>query len=171
MMPPPGSAPEDVLEATLGMNQQRSQWGSRFGFILAASGSAIGLGNIWKFPYITGENGGGLFVLIYLACIVLVGLPILVAEIMIGRAAQAQPVLAFKRLSGNRTPWSVVGWLGVISGFIILSFYIVVAGWAMDYSIKSVVGFTNPIAEKAEEQALVYRSTATMEEMHSLGRR
>ncbi|MEE2907955.1 MAG: sodium-dependent transporter [Planctomycetota bacterium] len=150
------------------MNQQRSQWGSRFGFILAAAGSAVGLGNIWKFPYITGENGGGLFVLIYLGCIVLVGLPILLAEIMIGRAAQAQPVMAFKRLSGERSAWSSVGWLGVISGFIILSFYIVVAGWAMDYTIKSVVGFTNPIEEKAEKQALVYRSTASVADMHEL---
>ncbi|MDG2423608.1 MAG: sodium-dependent transporter [Phycisphaerales bacterium] len=150
------------------MKQNRSHWGSRFGFVLAAAGSAVGLGNIWKFPYITGENGGGLFVLIYLACILLVGLPILVAEIMIGRAAQAQPVLAFKRLSGDRTPWSVVGWLGVISGFIILSFYVVVAGWAMDYTIKSVVGFTTPIAEKAEQTALVYRSTASSEEMQEL---
>ncbi|MCH2132255.1 MAG: sodium-dependent transporter [Phycisphaerales bacterium] len=150
------------------MSQQRSQWGSRIGFILAASGSAVGLGNIWKFPYITGENGGGLFVLIYLLCIALVGLPILVAEIMIGRAAQAQPVEAFKRLSGGRSGWSIVGWLGVISGFIILSFYIVVAGWAMDYTIKSVVGFTNPISEKAEQGALVYRSTASLDDMRTL---
>lgn len=123
------------------MSQQRSQWGSRFGFILAASGSAVGLGNIWKFPYITGENGGGLFVLIYLACIILVGLPILVAEIMIGRAGQSQPILAFHKIAGRRTGWSIVGWLGVLSGFIIGSFYIVVAGWAMDYTLKSVVGY------------------------------
>ena len=83
------------------MSQQRSQWGSRFGFILAASGSAVGLGNIWKFPYITGENGGGLFVLIYLACIVLVGLPILVAEIMIGRAGQSQPILVHAKVDNK----------------------------------------------------------------------
>ena len=150
------------------MSQQRSQWGSRIGFILAASGSAVGLGNIWKFPYITGENGGGLFVLIYLACIVLVGLPILVAEIMIGRAAQAQPILAFHKLAGRRTGWSIVGWLGVLSGFIIGSFYIVVAGWAMDYTLKSVVGFTNPMGEQAETQALVYRATASDQEMQEL---
>ena len=145
----------------------RSHWGSRIGFILAAAGSAVGLGNIWKFPYITGENGGGLFVLIYLACIALVGLPILVAEIMIGRAAQAQPVEAFKRLQGGRTGWSAVGWLGVVAGFLILSFYIVVAGWAMDYTLKSVVGFTNPIAERAEHDATVYRATAGMDDMRA----
>jgi len=150
------------------MSQQRSQWGSRVGFILAASGSAVGLGNIWKFPYITGENGGGLFVLIYLACIILVGLPILVAEIMIGRAGQSQPILAFHKIAGRRTGWSIVGWLGVLSGFIIGSFYIVVAGWAMDYTLKSVVGFTNPMAEQAETQALVYRATASDQDMQEL---
>ena len=156
------------MEITVLMSQQRSQWGSRIGFILAASGSAVGLGNIWKFPYITGENGGGLFVLIYLACIVLVGLPILVAEIMIGRAGQAQPILAFQKLGGGRSAWSLVGWLGVLSGFIIASFYIVVAGWAMDYTLKSVVGFTNPISEQAETQALVYRATASDSDMLEL---
>ena len=143
----------------------RGHWGSRIGFILAASGSAVGLGNIWKFPYITGENGGGLFVLIYLICIALVGLPILVAEIMIGRAARAQPVEAFKRLQGGTTVWSAVGWLSVVSGFLILSFYVVVAGWAMDYTLKSVVGFTNPIGERAEETSLVYRATEPVDQM------
>ncbi|MCH2141011.1 MAG: sodium-dependent transporter [Phycisphaerales bacterium] len=143
----------------------RTHWGSRFGFILAAAGSAVGLGNIWKFPYITGENGGGLFVIIYLACIALVGLPILVSEIMIGRAAQAQPIEAFKRLQGGSTGWSAVGWLGVVAGFLILSFYIVVAGWAMDYTLKSVVGFTDPIAEKAEQASLEYRASASIADM------
>jgi NSS family neurotransmitter:Na+ symporter len=146
---------------------KRTHWGSRLGFILAASGSAVGLGNIWKFPYITGENGGGLFVLIYLVCIAMVGLPILVAEIMIGRAAQAQPVEAFKRLQGGPTAWTAVGWLGIVSGFLILSFYIIVAGWAMDYMLKSVAGFTNPIGERAEEAALVYRATEPIDQMRS----
>jgi len=145
----------------------RTHWGSRWGFILAAAGSAVGLGNIWKFPYITGENGGGLFVLIYLVCIALVGLPILIAEIMIGRAAQAQPVEAFKRLQGGPTGWTAVGWMGVMAGFLILSFYIVVAGWAMDYTLKSVVGFTNPIGQNAEHVALVYRSTVSTESMRT----
>ncbi|HAC08987.1 MAG TPA: sodium-dependent transporter, partial [Phycisphaerales bacterium] len=97
---------------------ERAHWGSRTGFILAAAGSAVGLGNIWKFPYITGTNGGGWFVLIYLACIVLVGLPILVAEIMIGRAAQAQPVVAFERLKGRASGWSVIGWMGIVASFL-----------------------------------------------------
>jgi len=145
--------------------QPRAQWGSRIGFILAASGSAVGLGNIWKFPYITGENGGGLFVIIYLVCIALVGIPIMMAEIMIGRAAQKQPVAAFHQLQGRRTAWAGIGWLGVIAGFVIASFYIVVAGWAMDYSLKSVVNFTKPIHESAEVQAAEYRATEPIEDM------
>ncbi len=147
------------------MAGQRAQWGSRLGFILAASGSAVGLGNIWKFPYITGENGGGLFVLIYLACIALVGVPIMMAEIMIGRAAQAQTVVAFEKLQGKRTAWSGVGWMGVTAGFIILSYYIVVAGWAMDFTLKSIVNITAPIHDTAETEATSYRVTADLEEM------
>ena len=116
------------------MAEQRAQWGSRLGFILAAAGSAVGLGNIWKFPYITGENGGGWFVLIYLMCIALVGLPIMMAEILIGRTAQNSPVGAFRSLSRPGSPWLGVGWLGVAAAFVILSYYSVVAGWAMHYT-------------------------------------
>jgi NSS family neurotransmitter:Na+ symporter len=150
-------------EATVA--EQRGQWGSRLGFILAAAGSAVGLGNIWKFPYITGENGGGLFVLIYLVCIALVGIPIMMAEIMIGRAAQAQPVVAFEKLQGRKTPWAGVGWLGVLAGFVILSYYVVVAGWAMDYTLKSVVNVAKPIHKQAEQDAVTYRATADIGDM------
>lgn len=122
------------------MSSDRGQWGSRLGFILAAAGSAIGLGNIWKFPYITGANGGGWFVLIYLICIAVVGLPIMMAEVFIGRTTQKSPVGAFRALSAPRSPWMGVGWLGVAAGFIILSYYSVVAGWAMHYSWLSITG-------------------------------
>lgn len=147
------------------MAQERGKWGSRTGFILAAAGSAVGLGNIWKFPYITGENGGGLFVLIYLVCIAVVGLPIMAAEIMIGRAAQKQPVGAFSTLQGRQTGWSAIGWLGVITGFIILSYYVVVAGWAIDYTLKSVVNFSSEIKEESVLEAKHYRATASDDEM------
>lgn len=146
-------------------SNNRGQWASRAGFIMAAAGSAIGLGNIWKFPYITGENGGGLFVLIYLACIVLVGIPIMMAEIMIGRAAQKQPVAAFHELQGKKTAWAAVGWLGVIAGFVILSYYIVVAGWAMDYTLKSAANFTKGIHDTAEVEGTKYRVSASLEDM------
>ena len=149
------------------MTIERAQWASRMGFILAAAGSAVGLGNIWKFPYITGLNGGGLFVAIYLGCILLVGLPIMMAEIMIGRAAQTQPVGAFEVVSGRKTLWSAVGWMGVIAGFIILSYYIVVAGWAMDYTLKSVANFTAPIEEKAQIEATKYRAGTSLESMRA----
>lgn len=144
---------------------ERAQWGSKFGFILAAAGSAVGLGNIWKFPYITGTNGGGWFVLIYLACILLVGLPILVAEIAIGRAAQAQPVVAFERLKGRPSGWSMIGWMGLVASFLILSFYIVVAGWSVDYTVKHLVDFGRPVHEAAVEQSLEYEATTPIDEM------
>ncbi|MCZ6834777.1 MAG: sodium-dependent transporter [Planctomycetota bacterium] len=119
---------------------QRAHWGSRMGFILAAAGSAVGLGNIWKFPYITGENGGGIFVLIYLVCIVVIGLPIMMGEIFIGRTAQNSPVGAFRALSKPGSPWLGVGWLGVACAFVILSYYSVVAGWALHYIYLSIKG-------------------------------
>lgn len=160
--------PESVPERGSERAPERAQWGSRLGFVLAAAGSAVGLGNIWKFPYITGENGGGLFVLIYLACIALVGVPIMVAEIMIGRASQRQPVAAFHALQGKRSAWAGIGWLGVVAGFIILSFYVVVAGWAMDYTLKSVVNFTRPVHHAAEAEASRYVAQAPMPELRAL---
>lgn len=129
----------------------RGNWGSRIGFILAATGSAIGLGNIWKFPYITGVYGGGAFVLVYLVCVVIVGLPLMMAELIIGRRSQKNPVGAFKALHKPRSPWQITGWLGVLSGFVILSFYSVVAGWAMAYIFKSIAGFSGT-AEQIQSQ-------------------
>ena len=126
---------------------QRGQWASHLGFIMAAAGSAIGLGNIWKFPYITGEYGGGAFVLVYLLCVVIVGLPLMIAEIMIGRRTQKNPVGAFQKLHHKGSGWQLTGWLGVASGFLILSFYSVVAGWAIAYIFKSLSGFSGSAAE------------------------
>ena len=111
-------------------------WSSRYLFLLAAVGSAVGLGNIWKFPYVVGENGGGAFVLLYLFCIALVGIPVLIAEILIGQSAQANPVSAFAKLSRQFQAsrlWVVFGYVGIVAGFLILSFYSVVAGWSLDY--------------------------------------
>jgi NSS family neurotransmitter:Na+ symporter len=108
--------------------------------VLAAAGSAIGLGNIWKFPYITGVNGGGVFVFIYLLAVAAVGLPIMMAEIYIGRTTQRSPVGAFRSLASTGSPWVIVGWMGVAAGFIILSFYSVVAGWTLYYIWLAVTG-------------------------------
>lgn len=117
----------------------REQWGSKLGFILAAAGSAIGLGNIWKFPYIAGENGGSSFIIIYLICIAVIGLPVLVGEILLGRTTQRNPVGAFKALSGSKF-WAGVGGMGVLAGFLILSFYAVIAGWSVGYIYQSLSG-------------------------------
>jgi len=133
---------------------QRSQWGSKAGFVLAAAGSAVGLGNLWKFPYITGENGGGAFVLIYLFCIVVVGLPIMVGEVFVGKLAQKAPVGAFGDLTPKGSPWKLVGALGVATGFIILSYYSVVAGWAMHYVYLACTGAFSG-AETPEQIAAV----------------
>ena len=128
-------------------NNQRGFWGSRFGFILAASGSALGLGNIWKFPYIVGENGGGAFVLIYLICIFIIGTPIMLAEFTLGRKTNLNPVGAFNYLKPNSV-FTGIGYMGVLAGFLILSFYGVVGGWTFAYVVKSVTGsvlsFTSP---------------------------
>ncbi len=120
---------------------RREHWSSRLAFVLAATGSAVGLGNIWKFPYITGTNGGGWFVLIYLVAVLAVALPIMVAEILLGRAAQRSPVGAFRAYSRPGSPWLGVGWLGVAAGFVILSYYSVVAGWTLHYAWLSLRGF------------------------------
>ena len=117
----------------------REQWGSRIGFILAASGSAVGLGNIWKYPHMAGENGGAAFTVIYLICILIVGLPIVIAEFVIGRKTQLSPVGAFKTLAPN-TNWKFVGVLGVCAAFVILSFYGVVGGWTLRYTMLSLAG-------------------------------
>jgi len=119
----------------------RERWGSRLGFIMAAAGSAVGLGNLWKFPYITYDNDGGAFVLVYLACVAVVGLPIMVAEIIMGRRSERDLVGAFQVLKPGSPLWRVVGWMGVFTGFVILSYYSVVAGWTLEYTMRSAVGF------------------------------
>jgi len=118
---------------------KREHWGSNFGFILAASGSAVGLGNIWKYPYIAGENGGGAFTLIYLLCILIVGMPIVIGEFVIGRKTQLSPVGAFEKLA-PKSFWKWVGMLGVCSAFVILAFYGVVGGWTLRYTFMSLMG-------------------------------
>jgi neurotransmitter:Na+ symporter, NSS family len=125
------------------MSQNRGNWNSRMGFVLAATGSAVGLGNIWKFPYITGENGGGLFVLIYLAAILLIGIPIMIAEVMIGRSTQKSPVGALSILAGEHSKWKLVGWMGIAAGFVILSYYSVVAGWSLNYVLLAIMDTTH----------------------------
>lgn len=119
--------------------QGRANFGSKVGAILAAAGSAVGLGNIWRFPYETGNHGGAAFILIYLVCILLMGLPIMIAEFSIGRHSRANTAGAYKVLAPG-TPWKGVGYMGVLAGFLILSFYSVVAGWTLEYTLQSATG-------------------------------
>jgi NSS family neurotransmitter:Na+ symporter len=119
------------------------EWSSHIAFILAATGSAVGLGNIWKFPYITGENGGGAFVFVYLVCVVVLGIPIMMAETMLGRRAAQNPIKTMEILTEEANAdknWHYLGWLGVIAGFLILSYYSVIAGWASAYVLKAFTG-------------------------------
>ncbi len=118
---------------------KREYWGSRTGFILAATGSAVGLGNLWKFPYIAFENNGGAFVLVYLFCIFIVGFPIMVSEILIGKKTNLNPIGAFATLR-KKSWWPIVGWMGLISAFILLSYYAVIAGWTLEYTLKALFG-------------------------------
>ena len=122
---------------------KHGMWSSRLLFVLAASGSAVGLGNIWKFPYITGENGGGAFVAVYLLCIALIGIPIMMAEVLLGRAGRQSPINSMRMLarqSGGAPAWAAIGWLGMIAGFLILSYYAVIAGWAVHYIFRVASG-------------------------------
>jgi len=135
------------------LEYSRGQFG-HLGFVLAAAGSAIGLGNIWKFAYITYANNGGTFVLVYLASVLIVGAPIMIAEIVIGRSTHRSPVSAFLRL--GHPAWSAIGWLGVTTGFVILSYYSVVAGWTVSYFFKclawSLKGFSETDASTLGDQ-------------------
>ncbi|MBL4761582.1 MAG: sodium-dependent transporter, partial [Gammaproteobacteria bacterium] len=118
-------------------------WQNRWTFILAATGSAVGLGNIWKFPYMAGENGGGAFVLIYLVFVAGIGIPIMLAEVMLGRRGRQSPINTMHALAKSSDAskfWGGIGWLGAIAGLLILSFYSVIAGWAMAYAAKIISG-------------------------------
>ncbi|WP_342573668.1 sodium-dependent transporter [Solibacillus sp. FSL K6-1781] len=115
----------------------RDQFTSKIGFILAAAGSAIGLGAIWKFPYMAGTNGGSVFIILFVLCTILIGLPILIAEFMIGRRGQKDPITSFKEQAPNK-PWFMIGWIGLVACGLILSFYSVVGGWILSYILRAV---------------------------------
>lgn len=131
-------------------------WSSRMAFILAVTGSAVGLGNIWKFPYVAGQNGGGAFVLVYLVCVVVIGLPVMMSEILIGRRGRRNPIATMALLGkeeGSSSKWSWIGIMGVAAGILILSYYSVIAGWTLAYIIKSATGaFVGASAETVSSE-------------------
>lgn len=121
------------------IDKNKDQFSSSSGFILAAIGSSVGLGNMWKFPYVTGQNGGGAFFLLFIFCLVLVGLPVLLGELTVGRAGRGDPVTAFRKLSGKRG-WGAIGFIAVLAPFLILTYYSTIAGWTLHYAFESLTG-------------------------------
>lgn len=138
--------------ATIG--RKTDTWGSRFGFIMAAVGSSVGLGNFWRFPFTAGENGGGAFILIYLVCVLALGLPVLMAEYGMGRKSgmsAIEGVHSLSRAEGKSSNWGVMGWLGSLAAFFILTFYIVISAWIIDFIPQAFSGsFSNYAAQAAE---------------------
>ena len=122
--------------------QERGSFGSKLGLILATAGGAVGLGNVWRFPYMTGHNGGAAFIIIYIGCVILMGFPCMVSEFIIGRHAASNTARAYAKLA-NGTPWKWVGFLGVITGFLITCYYSVVSGWCCQYVFASLMGHLN----------------------------
>src|SRR5690554_5848010 len=121
------------------MTEKRVTFASKIGIVAAAAGSAVGLGNIWRFPSQAADGGGAIFILIYVACILFFGIPLMMSEFMVGRTARANTAGAFQKLAPG-TPWKWVGRLGVLTGFVIMGFYMVVSGWTLDYFFQSLSG-------------------------------
>lgn len=117
---------------------QRGKWGSRFGYIMAAAGFSIGLGNIWRFPYLVGTNGGGAFVLVYLIICLVIGIPLFYMEVGLGRKTQLNPVEGMRSLTKKGSGWVSFGWLGIVAAFLILSYYFQIMGWIVGYLYKVV---------------------------------
>ena len=118
---------------------ERASFSSKLGVILETAGSAVGLGNIWRFPYMTGQNGGAVFIMIYVLCVLLLGIPCMVSEFIIGRHGQANTARSFRKMSGG-SPWMLIGYMGVLTGFLISSYYAVVSGWCLEYMWASLLG-------------------------------
>lgn len=138
------------------MKNERVNFGSKLGVILASAGSAVGLGNIWRFPYETGQHGGAAFILVYLICVLVLGMPIMISEFLIGRRSRANTAGAYKVLA-PRSPWRWVGFMGVLAGFLILSYYSVVAGWTLEYTLEAGVnGFAGKSAEDFKDAFVAF---------------
>lgn len=135
---------------------QRENWGSRFGFIMAAVGFSVGLGSLWRFPYLTGEYGGGAFVFVYLIICVIIGIPLFTQEISLRRKTQLNAVYGMRSLTRKGSAWVLFGWLGIIAAFVILCYYIQIAGWTLAYLIKMLTGQFNGLTEAGHVQ--VYES-------------
>lgn len=140
----------------------RGSFGSKFGIIAAAAGSAVGLGNIWRFPYVAGENGGGAFLLIYIGFILLFGIPVMLSELMIGRSAQSNAYRAFKKLAPGK-PWYIIGLMGITAAFVILAFYSTIAGWTLEYLYQSIInGFAGKDSQMLTGMFTTFQTSTVM---------
>ena len=137
---------------------ERGEFGSKLGIVLATAGSAVGLGNVWRFPYMTGQNGGAAFLIIYVVCIVLLGIPGMLSEFVVGRHAKANAARAYDTLSGGR-PWKLVGYLGILTSTLILGFYSVVAGWCLQYLFASLGGELIGDADYVQQYFRIFSSS------------
>jgi SNF family Na+-dependent transporter len=159
------------MALTASENTGRS-WSSGFTFILAAVGAAVGLGNIWKFPYVAGVSGGGAFVLVYIACVFFVAIPILIAELLIGRSGGGSPPLAMRAVAeraGRTSKWSIVGWMGMIVGYLIATYYSVIAGWTLAYIFKAANSFGGAtVADVAQQFDELLASPGTLIIWHTV---
>lgn len=145
------------------MTEQREHWGSKLGFILAAAGSAIGLGTMWKLPYVMGQNGGGAFILLFLLFNFLVGIPLFMAELALGRKSQRGAVGSFAKFTEENSPWRIVGWMSVAAAIIILGWYIVVAGWGLNYILIALTdSFRGLSAQEIGETFEIFRKSGDL---------
>ena len=138
-------------------SSERANFGSKLGIILATAGSAVGLGNVWRFPYMTGENGGAAFIIIYLACVLLLGIPCMVSEFIIGRHGAANTARAYSRLADGKA-WKYVGYLGVLTGYLITGYYAVVSGWCLQYVYGALVGGVSGNADDVKQYFIEFSS-------------
>lgn len=138
---------------------KRANFGSKIGIVLATAGSAVGLGNVWRFPYMTGENGGAVFILFYLLCVLLLGIPCMISEFIIGRRGASNTFRAYEKVSGGNA-WKYVGLLGVATGFLIMGYYCVVSGWCLQYIFGSVNGELNGDADYVQQYFADFSTSA-----------
>ncbi len=154
------------------MDLKNRTWSSGITFILAAVGAAVGLGNIWKFPYVAGVSGGGAFVLVYVICVIFVAIPILISELLIGRCGTGSPPVAMRKVaedSGRSSSWSLVGYMGMIVGYLIATYYSVIAGWTLIYIFKAANGFGGAAAlDVAQQFEHIKASPGTMALWHTV---
>jgi len=171
-IPPTGRKNKEWGMALTAGTDSNTTWSSGTTFILAAIGAAVGLGNIWKFPYVVGVSGGGAFVLVYVICVALIAIPILIGELLVGRLGSKSPPVAMASVaegSGRSRSWAIVGWMGVITGYLIATFYSVIAGWTLAYIFKAATGFSGASpAEVASQFDALLDSPETLTMWHTV---